>query len=389
MQNFTFENPTRILFGKGMIARIGAEAARFGTKALLVYGMGSVRKHGIFDQVTASLNEAKIPFAEFGGVKSNPVLSHSLKGIEAARSENANVVIAVGGGSVIDEAKTIAAGVKAAPGDDIWDFFTLKKKMTGALPILTVLTMSASASEMNSSAVITNEGEGQKLTANSPFIRPKTSILDPAALFTLTPQYTAYSTVDIITHMLEGYFNNREPESPLQDRLVEGLMKTVMESTETALKDPQNYNARANIMWSATLGFNGTTTAGMGFVSYPAHMIEHSLSALYDIAHGAGLSIVLPGWMQYAVKKGPVKFARLAREVFGINKSDEMETALAGIAALKSWFASIGSPVSMKQANIPEGDIDKIAGNAANTAAVWGMKTYTKDVITEVLGLCR
>lgn len=389
MQNFTFENPTKILFGKGMIARIGAEAARFGTKALLVYGRGSVKKHGVFDQVVVSLNEAKIPFAEFGGVKSNPVLSHTLKGIEAARNAQADVVIAIGGGSVIDEAKTIAAGVKAAPGDDIWDFFTFKKKITGALPVLTVLTLSASASEMNNGAVITNEQGAQKLAINSPFIQPKTSILDPTAQFSLTPQYTAYGSVDIITHMLEGYFNNREPESVLQDRLVEGLMKTVMECTEAVLKDPQNYNARAGIMWSATLGFNGTTTAGMGFVSYPAHMIEHSLSALYDIAHGAGLSIVLPGWMLYAVKKGPAKFARLAREVFGINKSDEMEAALAGIAALKSWFASVGSPVSLKQANIPEGDIDKIAGNAANTAAVWGMKAYTKDVIAEVLSLCK
>lgn len=389
MQNFTFENPTKILFGKGMIARIGGEAARFGTKALLVYGSGSIKKNGVYDQVVASLNEAKLPFAEFNGVKSNPVLSHTLKGIEAARSEKADVVIAVGGGSVIDEAKTIAAGVKATPGDDIWDFFTFKKKITGALPILTVLTLSASASEMNNGAVITKEEGAQKLAINSPFIQPKTSVLDPSTLFSLSPGYTAYGSVDIITHMLEGYFNNREPESPLQDRLVEGLMKTVMESTETALKDPQNYNARANIMWSATLGFNGTTTAGMGFVSYPAHMIEHSLSALYDIAHGAGLSIVLPGWMQYAVKKGPAKFARLAREVFSISKSDETETALAGIAALKSWFASIGSPVLLKEANIPESDIGKIADNASNTAAVWGMKAYTKDVIAEVLNLCK
>lgn len=389
MQNFTFENPTKIIFGKGMIARIGGEAARFGTRALMVYGSGSIKANGVYDQVVASLNEAKLPFAEFCGVRPNPVLSHTLKGIEAARSEKADVVIAVGGGSVIDEAKTIAAGVKAAPGDDIWDFFTFKKKIAGALPILTVLTLSASASEMNNGAVITNEKDAAKLAVNSPFIQPKTSILDPSTLFSLSPRYTAYGTVDIITHMLEGYFNNREPEGPLQDRLVEGIMKTVMESMEAVLKDPQNYNGRANIMWAATLGFNGTTTAGMGFVSFPAHMIEHSLSALYDIAHGAGLSIVLPGWMQYAVRKAPAKFVRLAREIFGISKPDEMETALEGIARLKSWFASIGSPVTLKDAKIPETDIDKIADNAARTAAVWGMKAYSKDVIAEVLDHCR
>lgn len=389
MQNFTFENPTKILFGKGMIAKIGAEAARFGTKALLVYGSGSIKKNGVYDQVIASLNEASLPFAEFCGVKSNPVLSHTLKGIEAARNENADVVIAVGGGSVIDEAKTIAAGVKASPGDDIWDFFTFKKKITGALPVLTVLTLSASASEMNNGAVITNEDGAQKLAINSPFIQPKTSILDPSTLFSLAPAYTAYSSVDVITHMLEGYFNNREPESFLQDRLVEGIMKTVMESTEKALEEPQNYNARADLMWSATIGFNGLTTAGMGFVSYPAHMIEHSLSALYDIAHGAGLSIVLPGWMAYASRKGSAKFARLAREVFNVQKTDEMAAAREGIAKLKSWFAAIGSPVSLNQANIPEIEIDRIADNASRTAAVWGMKAYTKEVIAEVLELCR
>ena len=389
MQNFTFDNPTRIIFGQGMIARTGGEVKRFGTKVLLVYGQGSIKKNGIYDQVLASLKEANLSVVEFPGVRSNPVLSHALKGIELARSENVDAVLAVGGGSVMDTAKTIAAGVKADPGDDVWDFFTFKKKIKGALPVVTVVTVSASASEMNPGAVMTREEGAQKFAINSPFIQPRTSILDPTVLYSLSPAYSAFSAVDIITHMLEGYFNNREPESPLQDRMVEGLMKTVMESTEAVLKDPRHYNARANIMWSAILAFNGLTTAGMGFVSYPAHMIEHSLSALYDVAHGAGLSITLPGWMSYAVNKSPAKFARLGREVFGIEEADDLKAAVEGIDRLKRWFSAIGSPTSLKEAGIPEGDIGRIAENASATAAVWGMKAYTKDTITDILNLCK
>lgn len=389
MQNFTFDNPTRILFGQGMIARAGGEVKRFGTNVLLVYGQGSIKQNGIYDQVLASLKEAGLSVVEFPGVRSNPVLSHALKGIELAQREKVDAVLAVGGGSVMDTAKTIAAGVKADPGDDVWEFFTYKKKIKGALPVVTVVTVSASASEMNNGAVMTREEGAQKFATSSPFIQPRTSILDPTVLYSLSPAYTTYSAVDIITHMLEGYFNNREPESTLQDRLVEGLMKTVMESTETVLKDPKHYNARANIMWSAILGFNGLTTAGMGFVSFPAHMIEHSLSALYDIAHGAGLSITLPGWMAWAVNKNPSKFARLGREIFAIRDADDLKAGREGTARLKGWFASIGSPVSLKEAGIPESDIDRIAANASATAAVWGMKAYTKEVIAEILQLCK
>ena len=389
MQNFIFDNPTRIIFGKGTIARIGNEVRRFGTKALLVYGQGSIKKHGIYDQVISSLKEAGLHILEFPGVKSNPVLSYALKGIELARNEGVDVVLAVGGGSVMDTAKTIAVGVKADPGDEIWEFFTFRKKIRSALPVLTVVTVSASASEMNPTAVITKEEGAQKYTISSPFIQPRASVLDPTVLYSLTADCSAFGAVDIVAHLLEGYFNNREPASPLQDRLVEGIMKTVMESTEVILKDPQNYNARANIMWSATLAFNGLTTAGMGLIGYPAHMMEHSLSALYDIAHGAGLSVILPGWMGYVVKNNPAKFARLGRKIFGITEADDMNAAVQGIYCLKHWFASIGSPTSLKEAGIPDSDIDRIAENSAALAKLWGLKDYTREVIVEVLRLCK
>jgi hypothetical protein len=383
MQNFVFENPTKIIFGKGQISKIGKETARFGHKAMLIYGMGSILKNGIHAQVTDSLKKAGIDFVDFPGVKSNPVLSHVNKGIEIALKENVDVILAVGGGSVIDAAKAISAGVKA--NHDVWDFFTFSKPIMGALPVLTVVTVSASASEMNAGAVVTREDGCQKYCIVSPFIQPKVSILDPTVLFSLNPEYSAYSAVDIITHMLEGYFNNTASASPLQDRLVESLMKTVMESTEIIMEEPDNYDARANMMWSAILGFNGLTTAGMGKVIMPAHMIEHSLSAIYDIPHGAGLSIVLPAWMSWALDEKAERLEKFAREIFHIKGRGSKQVAEKGIACLKLWFESIGSPVSLKAAGIPENDIEKIADNAFALSQVWFYEGYTKEVITRIL----
>lgn len=389
MQNFVFHNPTRILFGRGMVERVGEEVGKLGERVLFVYGQGSIKRTGIYDTVMKSLKDAGVGVTEFSGVRSNPLLSHAMNGVRLGREEGVNVVLAVGGGSVIDTAKTIAAGVKLDPQEDIWDYFTFKKRLKDALPVVTVVTVSASSSEANPHAVMTRDEGMQKLTLTSPFIQPRVSILDPTVLFTLPADYTAYSSVDIIAHLLEGYFNNQEPESILQDRMVEGLMKTVMESTEVVLKNPEHYNGRANIMWSAVLAFSGIITAGLGLISFPAHMVEHSLSALYDVPHGAGLSITLPAWMKYAMKNNTPKFARLAREVLGVNVVDDLKAAEKGVDLLKDWFAHIGSPVTLEEVRIPEGDIEKIAEHASFTASVWRMKGYTKEVILEILELCK
>ncbi|MCX5829524.1 MAG: iron-containing alcohol dehydrogenase [Deltaproteobacteria bacterium] len=387
MQNFIFENPTKIIFGQGQIKRIGQEAARFGKKVLLVYGQGSIKKNGVYDQVMSSLSETHLSVVEFPGVRSNPVLSHAVQGIETAKREGVEVILAVGGGSVIDTAKTIAAGVGAD--HDVWDFFTYKKTIQAALPVLAVVTISASASEMNAAAVMTREEGRQKYSIRSLHIQPKVSILDPSVLFTLDRAYSAYSAVDAVTHMLEGYFNNTEVNpSPLQDGMVAGLMKTIMGATETILQQPEDYDARANMMWAATLAFNGLTTAGMGQVALPVHMIEHSLSALYDVAHGAGLSIILPGWMKSQLPSKAGRFAKLARDVFGVAAGNDEEAAQAGIDRLKRWFSLIGSPVSLREVRIPAQDIEMIADNAFALAQVWGLKAYTKEAITEILELC-
>jgi hypothetical protein len=387
VQNFVFESPTKILFGKGEVNKVGVETKRFGSRALLVYGQRSIRQFGTYDNVLKSLTKENISITEFSGVKSNPVLPFASKGIELARQVEADVILAVGGGSVMDTAKTIAAGSKMD--GDVWDCFTGKKKITRALPVVTVVTVAASASEMNRFAVILNEETKQKLSIYSPLIQPKTSILDPTILYTLPPEYTAYSAVDAISHLLEGYFNNTEPMSHLQDRFVEGIVTTILESTHLVLKDPFNYNARAEMMWCATLSYNGLTTAGMGRTGMPVHMIAHSLSALYDTPHGASISAVFPGWMAYFSKGDKTaKMARFARNVLGVDDRDDSSAAHDGIVRFKSWFEQIGSPTSLREANIESSEIERIAENASKTAIAWQLKDYTREVIAGILNLC-
>jgi alcohol dehydrogenase YqhD (iron-dependent ADH family) len=303
MKNFVFHNPTKILFGKGTIPSIGPETAALGKKALMVYGQGSIKKNTIYDQVTNSLQDASVTIVEHNGVQSNPVLSHVHQGIRLAKENKIDVIVAVGGGSVIDSAKAIAAG--ALVEHNVWKFFTGRKSIKDALPLSCVLTLAASGSEMNSGMVITNEETNQKFGFANKYLYPRLSILDPSATFSVSPEYTAYGAVDAIAHVLEFYFTNQEPYTPVQDYFMEGLVKSCIDSCNRVLKNLEDYDARADIMWAATLALNGLTGAGLGKVGFPMHMIEHSLSALYNVAHGAGLSVVIPGWMSYQAQQTP------------------------------------------------------------------------------------
>lgn len=386
MQNFAFWNPTRVVFGRDTVKTVGKEARAFGAKALLVYGRSSIKRSGVYDTVTASLKEAGVEIVEYADVKSNPVLSHAREGVELARSEGVEVVVAVGGGSVIDEAKTIAAG--AAGEADVWDYYAGTASIRRALPLVVVLTLAATGSEMNNGAVLTNEDTLQKFNIGSPHLFPKVSILDPTTTFTVPARYTAYSAADAITHLLEGYFTGADPVTPIQDRFVESLVETIMASTGQILKDPRDYEAQATMMWAATWALNGFPVAGIGLYGFPNHMIEHSLSALYDVPHGAGLSIVLPAWMRYTARTRPEKFARFAARVFGIQGREAGDAASAGIEALKDWFERIGAPTSLASVGIQEDEIDTIASNATMLAQKWRLKDYTRDVIADVLRLC-
>ena len=386
MKNFVFHNPTKIIFGRETIPSIGSETAAFGLNALLVYGGGSIKKNNIFRQVTNSLKDAGITFVEHGGVQSNPVLSHVHQGVALAKKNKVDVIVAVGGGSVIDSAKAISAG--ALVEHDVWKFFSGKKSIKNALPLTCVLTLAASGSEMNSGMVITNEGTKQKFGFANRYLYPRVSILDPTATFTVTPAYTAYGAVDAIAHVLEYYFTSQEPYTPVQDRFMEGLVLSCMDSCNRVLKNLTDYDARADLMWAATLALNGLTGSGLGKVGFPMHMIEHSLSAIYNVAHGAGLSAVIPGWMRYQSQQTPEKFAQFAERIFSITSGSTDRKAADGIQALVSWFATIKAPISLTALDINKKDIPMIADNALALAKIWGMKEYSQEKIEEILKQC-
>ncbi|MFA6465125.1 MAG: iron-containing alcohol dehydrogenase, partial [Desulfurivibrionaceae bacterium] len=287
-------------------------------------------------------------------------------------------ILAVGGGSVLDESKAIAVGALADC--DVWDFF-VGKEVTRALPVFTILTLAATGSEMNGNSVVTNAETRQKYNISSPHVYPRVSILNPELTHSVPLNYTAYSAVDAIAHVIEGYFT-KQPGTHLQDRLVEGIIKTVIETTDLIMAEPSHAKARGSFMWTATLALNGLTPAGIGEYSFPNHMIEHAMSAIYNIPHGAGLSIVMPAWMKWYLPKNPSQFARFAKEIFGLDSGE------AGIAALEQWFVAIKSPVRLAEVDIPAADINAIAENAEGLARQWGIGgLYPKETIAEILKL--
>lgn len=377
MFDFKFQNPTKIIFGRNTENKIGQELKDAGlNKVLFVYGKQSIKESGLFTKIVDSLGKSAISYVEHGGVASNPVLSHTRAGVEIAKKENVQAVLAVGGGSVIDESKAIAIGAISAK--DVWSFFT-GDEITDALPVFSVLTLAATGSEMNGNAVVTREETQHKYNISSLHVYPKVSILNPQLTCTVPKSYSAYGAVDAIAHVIEGYFTKKSGPR-LQDRLVEGIIKTVIETNNIIINEPNNYDARAEFMWAATLALNGLTTSGLKAYSFPNHMIEHSLSAMYNIAHGAGLAIVIPAWMRWYSKKEPSQFERFSAKIFGL------QGAVAGIEALEAWFLSQGAPIRLGQADIPISDIEKIADNVFGLAQRWGLDTlYPKEVIVEIL----
>lgn len=388
MQNFVFHNPTKIIFGRNTIAEIGKETARWGKHALLVYGKESIRKNGLYEQIITSLGRADLTVTEHGGVRSNPTLDHVRAGIDKVKNKHCDVIVAVGGGSVIDSAKAISAG--ALVEHDVWKFFTGKKSIKKTIPLTTVLTIAAAGSEMNSGMVITNEATNEKFGYGNKLLYPKTSILNPEVTLTVPPAYTAYGAVDAVSHVLEFYMTTRDPATPVQDRLMEGLVENSMDACNRCLQTPDDYHARADLMWTATLALNGLTAAGLGRIGFPMHMIEHSLSALFDIAHGAGLSIIIPGWLSWYSTTAPERIALLGRRVFGqsIVSGSLRQQAGATCTAFKNWFAAINSPTSLGQVGIAETDITHIADNALKLAKVWRLQEYTHKRIENILYRC-
>lgn len=373
MQNFTFVNPTKIIFGRTTISKLGPEAAKAGKKALLVYGGGSIKRNGVYEAVTAALRSEGIAFTEHPGVKPNPALSHAREGVARARENACDMVVAAGGGSVIDEAKAIAAGVKYQ--GDVWDFFCGKAEIREALPLFTVLTLPATGSEMNSGCVVTNEGTRQKYSAHGADLFPRASILDPETTLTLPRSQVANGAVDALAHIIEGYFTTTDRDAAVTDETVHALARAIIASTERILKDPADYNARASMMWSATLALNGLATCGYGGMNFINHAIEHALSALYDIAHGAGLAIVMPAWFRHHLEtEGPARLEKFGAAVFGAATADGT------IKAFEDFFRKAGAPVRLSEVGIPAADIPRIAENAMGLIKLWGMKHEQPEI---------
>ncbi|HOQ76836.1 MAG TPA: iron-containing alcohol dehydrogenase [Thermoclostridium sp.] len=389
MNNFIFLNPTRIIFGKGTENLVGAETKKHADKVLLHYGGGSIKKIGLYDTVVKSLKEAGVEFTELAGVQPNPRLSLVRQGIEICRKEGIRFILAVGGGSAIDSAKAIAVGV---PYDgDVWDFYIGKAKVKEALPVGVVLTIPAAGSEASPSSVITNEDGWYKRGLTTDRIFPRFSILNPELTYTLPNYQTACGAADIMAHIMERYFTNTK-DVELTDRLCESTMKTLINNVPKALANPTDYAARAEIMWTATVAHNNLLGTGRD-EDWASHDIEHEISGIYDIAHGAGLAIVFPAWMKYVYKHDIERFAQFAVRVWDVeyNFRNPEETALKGIEKLKAFFSSIGLPVSLSEAGIDDSRLEEMADKctSSDTHTVGGFVKLNKQAVYEILKLAK
>ena len=344
MENFVAYNPTRLHFGKGITDTLAKTIRPYGKKVLLVYGKGSVKKYGYYDQVVEQLNKANFEIVEYSGIKPNPVVEDVDAAAELGRKENVDMIVALGGGSVIDSAKIIALSI--ASGEKAWDFMKWKVAPKSSIPIIAILTLAATGTEMNGAAVVQNHTTGEKIGFVSEFNYPKHSFLDPQFTATVPADYTAYGVVDLIAHSLEAYFG--EGEASLTDRIIFSIIKDAMDWGPKLMKDLHNYELRANIMLDATLALNGITYYGTKGGDWGVHAIGHQLSLLFDTPHGASLSIGYPAWMKLQKDKIPERIKKLGKGVFGTETADEC------IEKFTEFFSSINSPVTLDDIGLTE-----------------------------------
>lgn len=377
MQNFTFQSPTKIIFGKGTESHVGEETKALGKKALLHYGTGHIKKSGLYNKVVDSLKSAGIDFIELSGVVPNPRLGLVREGIRICRENKVDCILAVGGGSVIDSAKAIAAGVYC---DDVWELFSKQLPVEKALPTGVVLTIPAAGSEASWACVITNEKECRKLAIVSRLLRPAFAIMNPELTFSLPDFQTACGVADMMAHIFERYFTNTQ-HVDFTDKLCEASLRSIIKNAGLVLKEPENYDYRAEIMWASTIAHNGLLGTGRE-EDWASHRIEHELSAFYDVAHGAGLAAIVPAWMEYVYRHDVKRFAQFAREVFGIQSEKDEDAALKGIKALKNFFKEIGLPTTLRELKIDNASLEKMARLCVNSRHVGSfVKLKEKDVL--------
>lgn len=382
MRKFEFYNPTKLIFGQGTLSTLQTEVPKYGKNILLMYGGGSIKRSGLYDNVIAELNAIGAVVTELSGVEPNPRLSTVHKGVALCREKHIDLILAVGGGSVLDCAKAVAVGAKYD--GDMWDFVERKAAPQGALPLGTVLTMAATGSEMNNGSVITNEVTKEKMGWGSIHAFPAFSILDPVNTFSLPRDQTVYGMVDIMSHVLEHYFHT-DGNTLVQDGFCETLLRTVIATAPKLIEDLNNYELRETIMYCGTMALNGMVS--MGFAGdWATHNIEHSVSAVYDIPHGGGLAILFPQWMKYNLSTNPARFRQLAVNVFGIDpagRSDE-EVGLEGIEALRRFWDSIGAPQTLGDYDIDDSEIGSMADKAVRFGPFGNFRKLDREDVVAI-----
>jgi alcohol dehydrogenase YqhD (iron-dependent ADH family) len=387
MQDFIFHNSTKLIFGKDKEQLVGQESVVFSKKLLLHYGGGSIKNSGLYDKVVTSLREQNIEIFELGGVKPNPRVSLVREGVALCKENDINFILAVGGGSVIDSAKAIAAG--AHYDGDVWDFFEGKSTIEACLPIGVVLTIPAAGSESSSGTVITNEDGWYKRATGHITMRPQFAILNPELTYTLPAYQTACGITDMMAHILERYFTN-EQNVEVTDRLCEATLKTIINNAHIVIEDPTNYAARAEIMWAGTIAHNDSL--GIGRIGdWASHDIEHELSGIYDIAHGAGLAIIFPAWMKYVYKHDINRFVQFANRVWDIeiDLNNLEKTALAGIKKTEQFFSSIGMPVTLKEANIDSEHFEEMAKKGTENRTLGNFVKLNEEDVLNIYHLAK
>jgi len=385
MLNFEFYAPTRILFGQDQLNALGEQIMPFGRDILLVYGKGSVKKNGILDAVVAQLDRHSIHYVELGGVDPNPRISTVREGARLCREHNLQLVLAVGGGSAIDCSKAIAFATFYER--DPWDFWAGKTDVTRALAVGAVLTLAATGSEMNWTSVITNEVTQEKRGRGSPLLFPKFSILDPTLTFSVPPLQTAAGVADIMTHVYEFYFSQVKTAF-LQDSLAEAVLRTCIKYGPIALQQPDNYEARANLMWASSMALNGVAARGKTFDG-TLHAVEHAISALYDLTHGVGLAILAIPWFEYVLNERTLdKFVQYARNVWGVAGADDGETARLGIAATRDFYRRLGIPLTLSQVGIGSERFETILEHVFTKETVGAFNPLKRQDILNILHHC-
>ena len=386
MNSFTFWSPTKVNFGADTVKLTGSEVKAFGgTKALVIYGTGSAVKSGVLDAVTESLKAEGIDYLCVGGVQINPLIEYAQKIVDDHKNKGIDFILGVGGGSVIDTAKAVAHGL-ASPDVPVWDFICLKEPITKSLPVGTVLTIAAAGSETSASSVLTNQTLGVKRGVNTQFNRPRFAIMDPVLTYTLPPRHTACGVTDILMHTLDRYFAP-DTDNAVTDELAEALMRIIVKYGAIVMEKPDNYKARAELMWAGSLSHNGLMGLGQT-LEFSVHQLGHALSGRYDIPHGESLSIAWPAWARYVYQDNIARFAKYARGVWGIRDDDDKSTALAGIVATEEYFRMIKMPVTLTESvgSGAKDDIDELVRLCTydHTRSIGMFKVLDADDIREI-----